>query len=1032
MRKPAYFLAAAALVALQVPAFAQGGDLATIEAQIGEAIDKRDWTGAIALGRQALAIEEKTKGANNVEVAGTLTLIAGWQLEIDQNAGAEANLRRALTIFEATVGADDENAVKAATNLAKALEGQNKLAEAGKIYEATLANIRKRHGDKHKLTALAINNQAFNVARQGRYKDAQQLYDKALSAGRAAMDEEDADLSLIIANAATNMTSRGRYLQAAPLHNEALKYRSALLGDAHPDIASSLNGVAFNLSAQGRHTDAGPLYERALAIRERITGEDRKLATSVNNMAHNLNARDKPVDAEPLYARARDTWQRLFGVDHPLTAIGISNIGANLESQKRYAEALPYFEQALAIRLKTLPRNHPDIAASYFKIGRNLRLQGRIAGADKFYDQAIAIRRQSLGGRHPDLALALADHAELALLQGPASAANALSRAREAVAIATKRREQALTGKGPGMAGAEQQALIRAQGVGSVRADPLNDTYATLLRALWQSGKTDDATKSEAFAAAQALETSVAALTMAQTAARTATGAGPLTLLVRSQQDLSAQAYELDQQLLAALAAGQATDAERLRTEIAATAAKLSAADADLRRQYPDYAQMVQPQTLTAAVARERLGANEGLLLIVPVGEDVFAFGVSNESAQWNRVKGGTADMTRLAANLRCQIDHATCTPEMSASVMNAGATSGSKFVETGYAAYDRAAAHRLYQELVVPVETAFKGKARLFVTATGGLSGIPPNILVTERPAVGQDGADPKVLAATPWLADRYALVALPSVSVLRAIKAKAAATQQLAFIGYGAPVLLGEKGAVRAALKPFKAVDENGATLADPDTLRTLSPLPGTARELAAMATTLNAAGGNVVTGQRATERAVRSDGNLGRARIIAFATHGVLPLEVSGIEEPGLVFTPPSEASGSDDGLLAASEVAKLSLTADWVLLSACNTASGDGTPGADSLSSLARSFLYAGASALLASHWRVSDDATARLTVETLRGRSGGGLSRAEALRQAMKAIRTGVHADGSPVEKWDDGWAHPSAWGGFMVISNSDD
>ncbi len=1032
MRKPAYFLAAAALAAVSVPAFAQADDLATLEAQIGEAMDKRDWTGAIALGRRALAIEEKTKGANNAEVGGTLTLIAGWQLEIDQYAEAEANLRRALTILNATLGPDDENTVKAQTQLARALEGQNKMAEAGRIYTATLDKVRKQHGDKHKLTALALNNVAYNASRAGRYRDAQKLYDQALGAGRAAMDNEDPDLALIIANAATNLTSRGKYLQAAPLHDEALKYRSALLGDAHPDVAASLNGVAFNLSAQGRHADAGPIYERALAIRERIPGEDRKLATAVNNMAHNLNARDRAVDAEPMYARARDLWQKTFGVNHPLTAIGISNIGANLESQKRYAEALPYFEQALAIRLKTLPKNHPDIAASYFKIGRNMRLQGRITGADKFYDQAIAIRRASLGSKHPDLALALADHAELALLQGPGAADKALSRAREAVAIANKRRELALTGKGAGDAGAEQQALVRAGGVGSVRADPLNDTYATLLRALWQSGKTDDATKSEAFEAAQALETSVAALTMQQTAARAATGNGPLTQLVRTQQDLSAQAFELDQQLLSALAAGDAADAERLRGEIAATAERLSAADADLRRQYPDYAQMVQPRSFSVSAARAKLGADEGLLLLVPVGDDVFSFGGSKDAIAWNRVKGSAPEAARLAGNLRCQIDQGTCTPDMGPNVLTAGAAPKSKWVEANYSAYDRAAAHKLYLDLVAPVENAFKDKTRLYVTATGGLSALPPSVLVTARPTAGEDGADPSVLAATPWFADRYALVALPSVSVLRAVKTRTPSGQQLAFVGYGAPVLLGEKGLSRAAIRPWRSVDENGVTLANPDTLRTLSPLPGTARELAAMATTLKAAGGTVVTGPRATERAVRMDPKLSQARIVAFATHGVLPLEVSGIEEPGLVFTPPNEPSGVDDGLLAASEVAKLSLNADWVLLSACNTASGDGLPGADSLSSLARSFLYAGANALLASHWRVSDDATARLTVETLRERSTGGKSRAAALQTAMKSIRTGTNADGTKLANWDQAWAHPQAWGGFMVISSSDD
>ena len=52
-----------------------------------------------------------------------------------------------------------------------------------------------------------------------------------------------------------------------------------------------------------------------------------------------------------------------------------------------------------------------------------------------------------------------------------------------------------------------------------------------------------------------------------------------------------------------------------------------------------------------------------------------------------------------------------------------------------------------------------------------------------------------------------------------------------------------------------------------------------------------------------------------------------------------------------------------MATLKLDADWVVLSACNTAGPDGTLGGESLSGLARAFFYAGARALLVSHWAV---------------------------------------------------------------------
>ena len=87
---------------------------------------------------------------------------------------------------------------------------------------------------------------------------------------------------------------------------------------------------------------------------------------------------------------------------------------------------------------------------------------------------------------------------------------------------------------------------------------------------------------------------------------------------------------------------------------------------------------------------------------------------------------------------------------------------------------------------------------------------------------------------------------------------------------------------------------------------------------------------------------------------------------------------MLTPPSVASDTDDGLLTATEAARLTLSADWVILSACNTASAENSGGGDSLSALARGFLYAGADALLAG----SDAPDQGLWQEQMLGRSAG--------------------------------------------------
>src|SRR6185369_2315348 len=123
------------------------------------------------------------------------------------------------------------------------------------------------------------------------------------------------------------------------------------------------------------------------------------------------------------------------------------------------------------------------------------------------------------------------------------------------------------------------------------------------------------------------------------------------------------------------------------------------------------------------------------------------------------------------------------------------------------------------------------------------------------------------------------------------------------------------------------------------------------------------------------RATEANFRH-ADLASANVIALATHGLMAGELAGNAEPGLIFTPPAVPAADNDGYLSASEIAGLRFSADWVILSACNTAAGDGKAGAPGLSGLARAFFYAGAGSLLASHWPVRDDVAARLTVRSI--------------------------------------------------------
>jgi CHAT domain-containing protein len=128
-----------------------------------------------------------------------------------------------------------------------------------------------------------------------------------------------------------------------------------------------------------------------------------------------------------------------------------------------------------------------------------------------------------------------------------------------------------------------------------------------------------------------------------------------------------------------------------------------------------------------------------------------------------------------------------------------------------------------------------------------------------------------------------------------------------------------------------------------------------------------------------------------------MIRFATPGRSSASWTGVHERGLILTPP--ATEQDDGYLSGSEIAGLKLDADWVILSACNTAGGAGQgEAAEALSGLARVFFYAGAHALLVSHWEVDSDAAVKLVTMAVAAMvKDKVLGRAEALRRAMLAV-----------------------------------
>ena len=158
-----------------------------------------------------------------------------------------------------------------------------------------------------------------------------------------------------------------------------------------------------------------------------------------------------------------------------------------------------------------------------------------------------------------------------------------------------------------------------------------------------------------------------------------------------------------------------------------------------------------------------------------------------------------------------------------------------------------------------------------------------------------------------------------------------------------------------------------------------------------------------------------------------MIAFATHGLVPGDLDGLTQPALAFSSPQVVGDEQDGLLTLGEILGLRLDADWVVLSACNTGTGE-VAGAEALSGLGRAFFYAGTRALLVSNWPVETTSAKLLTVDLFKRQvSNPGLGRADALQQSMLSLLDSPGFLDAETNQSLFSYAHPIFWAPFTVV-----
>jgi CHAT domain-containing protein/tetratricopeptide (TPR) repeat protein len=891
-------------------------------------------------------------------------------------------------------------------NLGLVYAAQGKYAQAEEAYKRALAIRENALGKDHPDVADTLDNLAIVYEALGKYADAEGLSKRALAIREKTAGQNPLPLARNLNNLATVYEAQGKYIDAEKLYKRALTIKEKALGADKPTVAATLDNLALVYEEQGRYADAEVLSKRALAIYEKALGKDNlDVADNLNNLALVYQAQGKYIDAEGLHKRALAIKEKAIGADHPNFAATLTNLASVYEEQDKDADAEQLYKSAVSIYEKALGPDHPTVADVLNNLGEAYRKQGKYAEAEKLYKRALEIKEKALGAGHPLVAVTLDNLARLYGEVGKGADALAYSRKATAAVIAHAATETS---------GAHQEG---ASGLVEQRADLFVRHVASLAAAAQKRLEPEAKLGREALVMAQWAKHSAAAAAVQQMGLRFAAGTDALAVLVRERQDLSAFWHDRDKALLAALAKPQSQQnpaaIAALRKELAATESKLVANTARLEREFPEYAALASPKPLKAEEVQQLLGADEALVFFLTGDKESYVFALTRDGFDWHTIAISAESLSEKVAAFRNGLD-------LEKMQKSAGKP----------ALFDLDLAHELYVVLIGPIEELVKDKRHLLVVPSGPLTSLPFHLLVTEKPAKPVTQVkDIALYRDAAWLIKRQAVSVLPSVASLRSLRLfarKAEGTK--AMIGFGDPIFdpaeraraLAQRGATKSrAIAMTRAYSEfwQGSSLDRKKLAQALPTLLDTADELEAVAAKLGAPRNDIHLQKDASEATVKRAA-LANYRVVYFATHGLLAGDVKGLGEPSLALTIPSEPSELDDGLLTASEVAQLKLNADWVVLSACNTAAGD-KPGAEALSGLARAFFYAGARALLVSHWPVASDAATTLITTTFAIlQSDPKLGRAAALRRAMLAYMNDA------TDPWN---AYPAIWAPFIVV-----
>ncbi len=295
---------------------------------------------------------------------------------------AGALFAKCLAINEATVGPDDPETLRNATNLALAYYDGKRIAEAIELGAKTLKKMEATLGSDQPDTLRTAKGLANAYRAAGRVAEAIDLHEATLKMMEAKLGPDHPDTLSSRNGLASTYRAAGRNAQATRLHEATFKMMEAKLGADHPETHKCRNNVAVDYVDAGRFEEAIGLYRATLEAQEVKLGPDHPhTLTYRNNLAEAYEFLGRWSDAEALRRDVLARRRRAGPPATPLLADDLDELGRHMLVRHKWTDAELILRECLAIREKELPDNQAkDVTMS--RLGEALLGQCRYQEAE--------------------------------------------------------------------------------------------------------------------------------------------------------------------------------------------------------------------------------------------------------------------------------------------------------------------------------------------------------------------------------------------------------------------------------------------------------------------------------------------------------------------------------------------------------------------------------------------------------------------------------------------------------------------------